>query len=294
MHDEKNTLICCDILVSEEYVEILWGLLALHVSFGWEEESLSSGETRFRLYCENEEFVNSLAEEVRAVAPHASIDIKHVKNEDWTLAWREYFTPIACGSHFMVLPPWLVDTTELNGRKSIIIEPKSAFGTGHHSTTALCLTVISQLLEQGRLKRGMEFLDLGTGSGILGIGCCHYGLYGVGTDIDPLALDNAHENRELNGLPPYDADKKDGFDILLGSVESVTGRQFDVVIANILAKPLKELAPALVALRKKGGCLILSGLLSIQAEDVQKYYTQLGLPSPTQLIEGEWCALIWQ
>ncbi len=294
MSDIKNILFCCDLLVTEDAVEKLWGLLALHISFGWEEESLPTGETRFRFYCENEDFINTVVREVQAMVPLVSVEVSQVPQEDWTLAWREYFTPIACGAHFMVLPPWLADTTELDGRQSIIIEPKSAFGTGHHSTTALCLKVISQLLEQGRITKGMEFLDLGTGSGILGIGCCHLGLYGIGTDIDPLAVDNALENRALNNISNYDAENRAGFDIVLGSVEVVAGRKFDLVVANILANPLKELAPALVALRKNDGCLILSGLLVIQAEDVQKYYMKQNLPAPSLITEGEWAALVWQ
>ncbi len=274
-------------------MEIMWGLLALHISFGWEEESLPTGETCFRIHCENREFIENLVKEIRVVLPFANIEIHEIPNEDWTQAWREFFTPIACGDNFLVLPPWLQDSTPLEGRKAIVIEPKSAFGTGHHSTTALCLGVVSDLLDAGRLQAGMEFLDLGTGSGILGIGCCHFGLYGVGTDIDTLAVDNALENRELNAVSAYDAAKKEGFDVLLGSVEAVQGRTFDVVLANILARPLKELAPQLAALRKEGGCLILSGLLTMQADAVEAAYTAQGLPPARMVTEGEWAALIW-
>ncbi len=289
-----NTLTRCDIIVEEEQVEIMWGLLALHISFGWEEESLPTGETCFRIHCENRDFIENVTKEIRAVLPFANVEIHQVPNEDWTKAWREFFTPIACGDRFLVLPPWLQESTDVHHRSAIVIEPKSAFGTGHHSTTALCLGVISDLLDSGRIQKGMEFLDLGTGSGILGIGCCLFGLYGVGTDIDTLAVDNALENRELNHIKNYDAAQKEGFEVLLGSVEAVQGRTFDVVIANILAKPLKELAPQLVQLRKEGACLILSGLLIMQADAVEAAYTAEGLPPARMVTEGEWAALVWE
>ncbi len=288
-----NILYRCHITVDEDAVEILWGLLALHVSFGWEEESLPTGETRFCIHCESKEFLDTLAQDVQAAQPMAVIEMSEIPQKDWTEAWREYFTPIACGSRFMVLPPWLEESTDVGQRQSIVIEPKSAFGTGHHSTTALCLGVVSDLLDSGRIGAGMEFLDLGTGSGILGLGCCHFGLYGIGTDIDQLAVDNALENRELNGIEAYNAEQKSGFDVALGSVEAVQGRTFDVVLANILAKPLIELAPELVKLRKEGGCLVLSGLLVIQAEDVQAAYRAQGLPAARMITEGDWAALVW-
>ncbi len=289
-----NTLHRCYITVEEDAVEILWGLLALHISFGWEEESLPTGETRFCIHCESKDFMNDLAQAVRTAQPMAIIEMDEVPQEDWTKAWREYFTPIACGKRFMVLPPWLQDSTDLAGRQAVVIEPKSAFGTGHHSTTALCLGVVSDLLDSGRISQGMEFLDLGTGSGILGLGCCHFGLYGIGTDIDALAVDNAVENREINGVGAYDAAAKQGFDVALGSVEAVQGRTFDVVLANILARPLIELAPELVKLRKEGGCLVLSGLLVVQAKDVEAAYMAEGLPKARMITEGDWAALVWE
>ncbi len=289
-----NTLYRCQITVEEEAVEILWGLLALHISFGWEEESLPTGETLFRVHCENKEFIDTLTEAVRAQVPMAVIELSEVEQKDWTEAWREYFTPIECGARFIVLPPWLVESTDLAGRQAVVIEPKSAFGTGHHSTTALCLGVVSDLLDSGRIAAGMEFLDLGTGSGILGLGCCHFGLYGIGTDIDQLAVDNALENREINGITPYDAAQKQGFDVQLGSVEAVAGRTFDVVLANILARPLIDLAPELVKVRKEGGCLVLSGLLVVQADDVEAAYVAQGYPPARRVTEGDWAALVWE
>lgn len=281
-----QTLIRYDILAQEDQVDILTGLLALHVPFGWEEESLPTGETRFRVICANREFMDVLRGTVAAAVPGVEASWEDVPEEDWTLAWREYFTPIACGGRFLVLPPWLRQTTDLQGRMPIIIEPKSAFGTGHHATTALCLSVLSDLLDAGRVTAGMEFLDLGTGSGILGIGCCLAGLSGTGTDIDMLAVENATENRALNGVT--------GFSILHGSVETVKGQTFDLVLANILAQPLRDMAPELRRCLRPGGCMVLSGLLDVQADAVEAAYTAQGLPAARRVAQGEWVALVWE
>ena len=102
---------------------------------------------------------------------------------------------------------------------------------------------------------------MGTGSGILGIACCLNGLTGLGSDIDPVAVDNALENVAINKVA-------DGFRIVPGSAEAGEGERFDLVVANILAGPLRELAPALMARMKPGACLVLSGLLDLQADAV--------------------------
>lgn len=281
-----NTLCKIDITATEDQCEMLTGLLALLVPFGWQEQSLPTGETRFSVHCDNAIFVDTLVTEVQARIPGICLEKTQIADQDWTKAWREFFTPVPCGARFLVLPPWLRDSVPLEGRTPVVIEPKSAFGTGHHTTTALCLRVISDLLDSQRLHAGLEFLDLGTGSGILGIGCCTHGLHGVGTDIDLLAVENAQENVALN--------KVQNLQICLGSIEAVQGRTFDLVVANILANPLKELAPGIRALLRPQACLILSGILEIQAQGVEDAYTALGLPPARRIIDGEWAALVWE
>ena len=275
-----------DIVAQEEDFDRISGLLTLGVSFGWEEESLPTGETRVRVHCEQEDFLQKLRESVSCAAPEARCTLEALEAQDWLSAWRQFFTPVCCGSRFVVLPPWLVESPDFPGRTPVLIEPKSAFGTGHHATTALCLGVVSGLLDQGRISSGQTFLDLGTGSGVLGIACCKSGLSGLGLDIDPLAVDNALENRELNQVR--------GFDVALGGIEVAVGRSFDLVLANILARPLTDLASAVAAARKPDGCLVLSGLLEIQADGVEAAYKAQGLPTARRVIEGEWCALVWE
>lgn len=276
-----------EIVVAESEYDCATGLLALEVPFGWEEQSLPTGETRFRIHCEQKDFLERLQRLLKQTVPAAESALSELEETDWLAAWRQFFTPVCCGKHFVVLPPWLADTPDFPGRTPILIEPKSAFGTGHHATTALCLRVVSDLLEAGRLQEGQQFLDLGTGSGVLGIGCCKFGLTGEGLDIDPLAVDNALENRTLNAIVP------ESFTVAEGSIGAVAGKQFDLVLANILARPLTEMAADIVRACRAGGCLVLSGLLEIQADGVTAAYRAQGLPEPRRIIDGEWAALVW-
>ncbi|MGE9917619.1 50S ribosomal protein L11 methyltransferase [Desulfovibrio sp. SGI.082] len=276
-----------EIVVAESDYDCATGLLALEVPFGWEEQSLPTGETRFRVHCEQKDFLERLQQLLKQTVPAAESTLSELEETDWLAAWRQFFTPVCCGNHFVVLPPWLADTQDFPGRTPILIEPKSAFGTGHHATTALCLRVVSDLLEAGRLQQGQHFLDLGTGSGVLGIGCCKFGLTGEGLDIDPLAVDNAVENRALNAIAP------ESFTVAEGSIGAVAGKQFDLVLANILARPLTEMAADIVRACRPGGCLVLSGLLEIQADGVTAAYKAQGLPEPRRIIDGEWAALVW-
>lgn len=284
---ETPALFRLSIVAEEDDFDRVSGLLALHASFGWEEESLPGGETRFTVHCESEEHLLRLREQLRATAPQTDTALERVERQDWLAAWRQFFTPVVCGSRFVVVPPWLAEGEDLAGRTQVIIEPKSAFGTGHHATTALCLRVLSELLDSGRVLPGRHFLDLGTGSGVLGIACAKSGLSGLGLDIDPLAVANARENRELNRMDAA------GFEVAEGGVEQAAGRRFDLVLANILARPLMEMAAPLVAARATDGCLVLSGLLERQADAVEAAYREQGLPRARRVIDGEWCALVW-
>jgi len=274
-------MIRLDFVADEADVDAVTGVLARLVPYGWEESALPTGETRYTVHCENISVVDHLCAAMAVFAPQAQIKRSHVPHQDWQAAWKDFFTPVRCG-RFVVLPPWLLADAPAEA-VPIVIEPKCAFGTGHHNTTVLCLTAISDLLDAGRIGAGMRFLDLGTGTGVLGIGCALSGLSGVGADIDPLAVDNSRENLEINHIS--------GFKICLGSIETAGEERFDLVVANILAGPLCELAPAVMARLKSGGVLVLSGILTIQADSVAEAYAPLG--SPRRMTSGDWTALIW-
>ena len=262
-----------NIVVTEEDFPLAEALVGQKAASGWEEESLPSGDTLLRVTSESEQECEDVASSLAAVLPAATLTRETMPDRDWLAGWRSYFTPVEAGE-FLILPPWMKDAPA-QGRIPVIIEPKSAFGTGHHPTTTMCLEAMSLLNGAGAISAGQTFLD--TGTGILGIGCVKLGLSGFGADIDPLSISNARENCDMNGV------SAESFEIQEGSVELVQGQQYDVVIANILAGPLREMAPQLKPLVKEGGCLILSGFLSVQVPGMLEAYADMGEPGQLRM-----------
>ncbi|MBN2140693.1 MAG: 50S ribosomal protein L11 methyltransferase [Desulfovibrionaceae bacterium] len=252
---------------------------------GWQEESGESGVS-YRLFLENHPLAQEIAAEISGRWPGCGLSLEQPTARDWTMAWREFFTPVSCGERFDILPPWLAKDRD-NKLTAIVIEPKMAFGTGHHPSTALCLDWLADFHRAGRIARGQRFLDLGTGSGILGIGLCKLGLSGLGLDIDPQAVVCAMENAALNGVAPDMA-------CAVGSVDCLgPGQRFAVIVANILSEPLRAMARDIVSLLAPDGCLVISGILAEQADGVAAAYTDLGLDRPGLKQDGEWTALAW-
>lgn len=289
MDTEKKYLERLEIMVEEEDFPLAEALVGQALSYGWEEESLATGQIKLTLHCEDGEILNTLASQIKDFLPEAKCTRSKIVQADWTNAWKEYFTPIEVGD-FVILPPWLAETYEnTKNLHPIVIEPKSAFGTGHHASTVLCLKAITTLFHEGKIKAGQRFLDLGTGTGILGIACTKYGLTGEGLDIESLAVDNAKENCALNNVQD--------FSIELGSIEKAKSKQYDVVIANILAQPLREMADDIMAVTNENQVLILSGFLGTQVESLEKAYAKMGkarqFRQETDMKDGEWISLYW-
>ena len=261
--------------------------LAGRVAQGWEESTVDAGWVRFRVHLEEGPPARDLAAEAARDWPQLRIDSDIIEEEDWGAAWMAFFTPIEVGGVYEILPPWMADK-DTDDRQPIIIEPKMAFGTGHHPTTALCLQAFAAAMTEGRLEKSMRFLDLGTGSGILGIGLCRLGLTGVGLDIDPQAVWCAADNLRLNGVEA-------AMTLAVGGVGCLAPEsRFDVVAANILAAPLIAMAPRIVSHVAPGGMLVLSGILETQADAVTAAYRAAGLPEPERRVSGEWASLSWQ
>ena len=288
---DKNDLEVLDIEVPEGEQANLTACLFQEVPYGWEERPSRGGTSVFRVHVEDSRFAESLVQTLQARCPGVNVQRSQTPNRDWALAWREFFTAVPAGEDFIVIAPWMRDENPFPDRIAIIIEPKTAFGTGHHATTALCLEAISELFRAGKITAGMRFLDLGTGSGILGLGCAKLGLSGLGLDIDPLSIENSLENKEINGVGQEFAVHEGSMD----RIGELAGQErFDLVIANILAEPLIDMAPAIRARVAESGMLILSGLLAIQVDKVKGAYLALGLPEPRAIIRDEWAALVWE
>lgn len=273
----------------EHQADILALVLARHAAHGWEEQALPGGGLCLTVHFTLPEACAELEAALRAEVPEALLARDLVEESDWVEAWKEFFTPVEAGRHFLVLAPWMEQERRETSRLPIIIEPKTAFGTGHHASTALCLTALSQLYSEDRLAPGMRYLDLGTGTGILAIGCAKLGLGGDALDIDPIAVDNALENRALNGIEP------ELLRAARGGLEAALG-PYDLVLANILAGPLIDMAPEMAAFAAPGGglpLLVLSGILTSQADAVAAAYTAQGFALPRRLEREEWTALIF-
>lgn len=281
-------LLRLDIVLSDQddVVERVEAWLAARIAQGWE-ETAADGAVRFRVHLEDTPPAREFAAAVAAAWPQAGLTEDHIEEEDWGAAWMAFFTPIVVADTFEILPPWLADT-DTGTRRPLVIEPKMAFGTGHHASTALCLTAFAELAAAGRLSPEQRFLDLGTGSGILGIGLCRLGLTGVGLDIDPQAVWCAAENVRRN-------DVQGGLVLAAGGVGCLAETaRFDLVVANILAAPLMAMAERLTRHLAPGGALVLSGILTTQAADVAAAYQATGLPAPAVRESDEWASLVWQ
>ena len=280
-----------DMICSPQDAELAAGLLATCWELGWEELPEPAGDaTRLRLHHMDPQALRAVAGMLQQHLPDCEMTFAETPHRNWALAWREFFTAVLCGDDFVVLAPWMREEHPYRDRHAIIIDPKMAFGTGHHPTTAMCLEAVSLLQRAGRLPQGFRFLDLGTGSGILGIGCAMLGGSGIGLDIDPEAYENGVENAQTNAVADRFAVHTGGLDALPGLAGD---ERFDLVLANILAEPLIGLAPDLLARVRPGGALVLSGLLTIQIDAVASAYTALGLSAPEVLTSGEWSALVW-
>lgn len=211
-------------------------------------------ETRVTGLFEADVDTATVARSLRLRHPHWHV----VEDKDWEREWMQHYQPIQCGERLWICPSWLAppDPDAVN----LLLDPGLAFGTGTHPTTFLCL---SWLAEQE--VRDLSVIDYGCGSGILGIASLLLGARQVvGVDIDPQALLATRDNVQRNGLDPAQ------FPVFFP--QRAPAQPVDLLLANILAGPLVELAPTLLALLKPGGRLCLSGVLASQAETVQQAY----------------------
>ena len=208
-----------------------------------------------------------------------SFDYHYLSERDWNESWKKKFVPIDVGNNLSILPPWEKSDDR---RIALIIDPGMAFGTGHHETTKTCLTLIERFAESGTRKG--KFLDVGAGTGILSIAASKLGFNEVtGVDIDPLAVDAASRNVELNGLG----------NVLIkpGGITEVDGR-FDMIAANLMSEVLISIAPDIASRLDNMGTVVLSGILVGQEDGVIKAMEDSGLSVTEKLIDGRWVSLV--
>ncbi len=218
------------------------------------------------------------AEAERALADAGEGELAELPDQDWGESWKRDLRPFLVGRVF-VRPSWIAQAPP-TGCAEVVLDPGMAFGTGSHPTTALCLAAISRLLSG---RPGQRLLDVGTGSGLLAIAAARLGAAEVvGTDNDPVALAVARENAERNGVALR-------LHLAPAPAAALCG-PFDLVVANILANTLTELAPELASQVARGGRLLLSGLLAGQEEAVREAYLAEGLLAdrPGDGAEAEW------
>jgi ribosomal protein L11 methyltransferase len=200
--------------------------------------------------------------------------VEPLEDADWVALSRAQFQPIRVGDSLWVVPSW--HEVPSDAGIAIRLDPGAAFGTGGHPTTRMCL---QWLEEHVQALKGRDVIDYGCGSGILAIAAMMIGAQrALGIDIDPVALPAARENARVNAV---EAEFRDA--------NAAVTESADVVLANILANPLKALAPALARHTRIGGHLVLAGLLDEQADDLIAIYAPWFILKCWRSIEGWSC-----
>ncbi|MCD8374972.1 MAG: 50S ribosomal protein L11 methyltransferase [Oscillospiraceae bacterium] len=208
--------------------------------------------------------------------------IAYIEDSDWENNWREFYKPIEIGERLLVVPEW--EQPELGGRTALRLDPGLIFGTGSHATTRMCLKQLEKLNLAGR-----RVLDLGCGSGILGIGAMVLGAECVaGCDVDPKAPDVAADNAALNDIDPA------RFVIYAGDVLTDAGMRarlgggYDVVLANIVADVIIPLAALVKQFMAEGAQFITSGIIDGREAEVRATLEAAGLKIAEHAHEEEW------
>lgn len=217
----------------------------------------------------------------------ATITASETEDKDWINNWKEFFHQFYVDD-ILIKPSWEEVLPEDQDKLLIQIDPGTAFGTGMHETTQLCIRQLRK-----HLTPETVLLDVGTGSGILSIISLKLGAkHAVGTDLDPCALEAVKENMEVNGIDPA------SFEMLIGNI--ITEREvqdqvgygcYDIVVANILAEVLVPLTPVILSQLKPGGIYITSGIIDDKEELVVKTVKECGLTVLEVTHQGEWVSV---
>ena len=216
-----------------------------------------------------------------------TITESETEDKDWINNWKQYFKQFYVDD-ILIIPSWEEVKPEDRDKMIIHIDPGTAFGTGMHETTQLCIRQLKKYV-----TKDTELLDVGTGSGILSIIALKLGArHAVGTDLDPCAVPAVEENKEVNGIPV------EAFDMMIGNIiddkevqDKVGYEKYDIVTANILADVLVPLTPVIVHQMKPGAVYITSGILDVKEEVVKEAVVAAGLEVVEVTHQGEWVSV---
>ncbi len=216
-----------------------------------------------------------------------TIEESQTEDVDWVNNWKQYFHQFYIDD-ILVIPSWEKVEAKDEDKLVIHIDPGTAFGTGTHETTQLCIRQLKKYVTEGA-----RILDVGCGSGILGMLALKFGAsYSVGTDLDPNAIDVAQENMEVNGI------SSEQYEVMIGNIiddqavqDAVGYERYDVVAANILAEVLVPLTPVIVRQMKTGGIYITSGIIDGKETVVAEAVKAAGLEVLEVNRQGEWVSV---
>ena len=217
----------------------------------------------------------------------ATIEESQTEDKDWINNWKQYFHQFYIDD-ILVIPSWENIKPEDTDKMVLHIDPGTAFGTGMHETTQLCIRQLRKFITPET-----ELLDVGTGSGILAILSLMFGAkHAVGTDLDICAVEAVAQNCEVNGIDPAQFDMMIGNIITDKEVQDKVGYEcYDIVVANILADVLVPLTPVIVHQLKKGGIYITSGIIDDKEQTVVEAVKAAGLEVLEVTYQGEWVSV---
>ena len=217
-----------------------------------------------------------------------TIEESETEDVDWVNNWKQYFHQFYIDD-ILVIPSWEKVKPEDSDKMVIHIDPGTAFGTGMHETTQLCIRALKKYVTSET-----EILDVGCGSGILGMLALKFGAkHSLGTDLDPCAIDATHENMEVNGI------RKDQYEVMIGNIiddkavqDAVGYEKYDIVVANILADVLVPLTPVIIHQMKPGAVYITSGIIEDKENVVVEAVKAAGLEVLEVNHQGEWVSVV--
>ena len=258
-----------------------------HAYWDYVDEDLAqkyTGVSRIKCYLTDDEEGQSMLRQIRDA--YGKIHISYVQDSDWENNWREYYKPIEVGEKLVVVPEW--EAIPENGRVPLRLDPGLIFGTGSHATTRLCLAAMEQFV-----KADTRVLDLGCGSGILGIGALVLGAKScLGCDIDPKAPDVVRSNAALNGIGPERLTACAGDILSDASLRRRFGSGYDLVLSNIVSDVIIPLSRYVRAFLAPGGIWISSGIIEGRQDEVRAAIEQAGFTVLEHRQEEEWHAFV--